>query len=401
MAIEPRSPPRNIALHLRRALGGRAGWGGFAAQLAFVAFIIWLGYEIYSNAQANLQAQRIATGFGFMQNTAGFGVSQSLIPYQESDSYTRVFIVGLLNTLLVSVIGIFLATVLGFIVGLGRLSPNWLVSRLAGGYVELVRNLPLLFQILFWYLAVLATLPSPRQSVSVWDMFFLNNRGVIVPRPVGEPGFEPFVFAILVAILGWIALHVYSRRLLFATGRRLKIWPYVLGLLIALPLASVLVFGKPVTFEMPVLRGFNFAGGSRLIPEFIALLVALSIYTAAFIGEIVRAGVQSVHKGQMEAGASLGLSRGSALRLIVVPQAMRVILPPLTNQYLNLTKNSSLAVAIGYPDLVSVFAGTTLSQTGQAIEIIAITMGVYLLISLVTSAIMNFYNWRISRSLAR
>jgi general L-amino acid transport system permease protein len=401
MAIEPRSPPRNIALHLRRALGGRAGWGGFAAQLAFVAFIIWLGYEIYSNAQANLQAQRIATGFGFMQNTAGFGVSQSLIPYQESDSYTRVFIVGLLNTLLVSVIGIFLATVLGFIVGLGRLSPNWLVSRLAGGYVELVRNLPLLFQILFWYLAVLATLPSPRQSVSVWDMFFLNNRGVIVPRPVGEPGFEPFVFAILVAILGWIALHVYSRRLLFATGRRLKTWPYVLGLLIALPLASVLVFGKPVTFEMPVLRGFNFTGGSRLIPEFIALLVALSIYTAAFIGEIVRAGVQSVHKGQMEAGASLGLSRGLALRLIVVPQAMRVILPPLTNQYLNLTKNSSLAVAIGYPDLVSVFAGTTLSQTGQAIEIIAITMGVYLLISLVTSAIMNFYNWRISRSLAR
>ncbi len=275
------------------------------------------------------------------------------------------------------------------------------MSRLAGGYVELVRNLPLLFQILFWYLAVLATLPSPRQSVSVLDMFFLNNRGVIVPRPVGEPGFEPFVFAILAAILGWIALHVYSRRLLFATGRRLKIWPYVLGLLIALPLASVLVFGKPVTFEMPVLRGFNFAGGSRLIPEFIALLVALSIYTAAFIGEIVRAGVQSVHKGQMEAAASLGLPRGSALRLIVVPQAMRVILPPLTNQYLNLTKNSSLAVAIGYPDLVSVFAGTTLSQTGQAIEIIAITMGVYLLISLVTSAIMNFYNWRISRSLAR
>jgi general L-amino acid transport system permease protein len=388
-------------LHLRRALGGRAGWGGFAAQLAFIAFVIWLGYEIYSNAQANLQAQRIATGFGFMQNTAGFGVSQSLIPYQESDSYTRVFIVGLLNTLLVSVIGIFLATVLGFIVGLGRLSPNWLVSRLAGGYVELIRNLPLLFQILFWYLAVLATLPSPRQSVSVLDMFFLNNRGLIVPRPVDEAGFEPFVFAILAAILGSIALHVYSRRLLFATGRRLKTWPYVLGLLIGLPLISVLIFGRPVTFETPVLRGFNFAGGSRLIPEFIALLVALSIYTAAFIGEIVRAGVQSVHKGQMEAGASLGLSRGAALRLIVVPQAMRVILPPLTNQYLNLTKNSSLAVAIGYPDLVSVFAGTTLSQTGQAIEIIAITMGVYLFISLVTSAIMNFYNWRISRSLAR
>jgi general L-amino acid transport system permease protein len=401
MAIEPRKPPRHLGLQLRRALGGRAGWGGFAAQLAFVAFVIWLGYEIYSNAQANLQAQRIATGFGFLQNTAGFGINQTLVPYTESDSYWRVFTVGLMNTLLVSIIGIFFATILGFIVGLGRLSPNWLVSRLAGGYVELVRNLPLLFQILFWYLAVLATLPSPRQSASIFDMFYLNNRGVIVPRPIGEAGFEPFVFALLAAVLAWIGLAVYSRRLLFATGRRLKVWPYGLGLLIVLPLTSVLIFGKPVTFEMPVLRGFNFAGGSRLIPEFVALLLALSIYTAAFIGEIVRAGVLSVHKGQMEAGASLGLARGATLRLIVVPQAMRVILPPLTNQYLNLTKNSSLAVAIGYPDLVSVFAGTTLSQTGQAIEIIAITMGVYLLISLVTSALMNFYNWRISRSLAR
>jgi general L-amino acid transport system permease protein len=401
MAVEPRKPPRNLVMQLRRALGGRAGWGGFVAQLAFVAFVVWLGYEIYSNAQANLQAQRIATGFGFMENTAGFAVGQTLIPYQESDSYFRVFIVGLLNTLLVSVIGIFFATVIGFIVGLGRLSPNWLVARLAGGYVELIRNLPLLFQILFWYLAVLSTLPSTRQSISLFGTIFINNRGLVVPRPIGEPGFEPFVLAVLVAIVGSIGLSLYSRRLLFATGRWLRVWPYVLGMLIGLPLLTVLIFGKPVTFEFPALRGFNFAGGSHLIPEFVALLVALSIYTAAFIGEIVRAGVLSVHKGQMEAGSSLGLTRGANLRLIVVPQAMRVILPPLTNQYLNLTKNSSLAVAIGYPDLVSVFAGTTLSQTGQAIEIIAITMGVYLLISLVTSAIMNFYNWRISRSLAR
>jgi len=401
MAIEPRKPPRNIGLHLRRALGGRAGWGGFAAQLAFVAFVIWLGYEIYSNAQANLQAQRIATGFGFLNNTAGFAVSQALIPYQESDTYFRVFIVGLLNTLMVSVLGIIFATLIGFIVGLGRLSPNWLVARLSGGYVELIRNLPLLFQILFWYLAVLATLPNPRQSVSLFGTVFLNKRGLIVPRPVGEPGFEPFVFAALLGILGSIALAVYNRRRLYATGHRMKIWPYVLGMLIGLPLVSALIFGKPVTFEMPVLRGLNFGTGSRLIPEFVALLLALSTYTAAFIAEIVRAGVLSVHKGQMEAGSSLGLSRGATLRLIVVPQALRVILPPLTNQYLNLTKNSSLAVGIGYPDLVSVFAGTTLSQTGQAIEIIAITMGVYLLISLVTSAIMNFYNWRISRSLAR
>lgn len=401
MAIEPRKPPRNLGLHVRRALGGRAGWGGFAAQLAFVAFVIWLGYEIYSNAQANLRAQRIATGFGFLQQTAGFATSQHLIPYQESDTYLRVFFVGLLNTLVVSIIGIVFATIIGFVIGLGRLSPNWLVSRLSGAYVEVVRNLPLLFQLLFWYLAVLATLPAPRQSLSILDTVFVNSRGVIVPKPVGEPGFEPFVFALLAAILGSIILRVYSRRRLFATGHRMTIWPWVLGMLIGLPLISTFIFGKPVTFEMPVLRGFNFATGSRLIPEFVALLLALSTYTAAFIAEIVRAGVLSVHKGQMEAGASLGLSRGATLRLIVVPQALRVILPPLTNQYLNLTKNSSLAVAIGYPDLVSVFAGTTLSQTGQAIEIIAITMGVYLLISLITSALMNFYNWRLGRSLAR
>ncbi len=238
-------------------MAGAPDGAGFAAQLAFVAFVIWLGYEIYSNAQANLQAQRIATGFGFLNNTAGFGVSQALIPYQESDTYLRVFIVGLLNTLLVSVIGIFFATILGFIVGLGRLSPNWLVARLAGGYVELIRNLPLLFQILFWYLAVLATLPSPRQSVSLFGTIFLNDRGLIVPRPVGEPGFEPFVFALLLAILGSIGLSVYNRRRLYATGHRLKIWPYVLGMLIGLPLISALIFGKPVTFEMPVLRGFE------------------------------------------------------------------------------------------------------------------------------------------------
>jgi len=289
--------------------------------------------------------------------------------------------------------------VIGFVVALGRLSPNWLLSRISGGYVELIRNLPLLFQILFWYLAVLAALPNPRQSISVFGLFFLSNRGLVVPKPIADPGLEPFALAILAAIIAASLLRDYARRALFESGRVITIWPYVLGLLIGLPLLSALIFGKPVTFEIPELKGFNFSGGSRLIPEFVALTLAISMYTASFIAEIVRAGIQSVHKGQMEAGASLGLSRGSTLRLIVVPQALRVILPPLTNQYLNLTKNSSLAVAIGYPDLVSVFAGTTLSQTGQAIEIIAITMGVYLLISLVTSAIMSFYGWRIGRSL--
>jgi general L-amino acid transport system permease protein len=400
MSIEPRLPPSQLAAKLRRGLGGGAGWGGFVLQILFVAALVWICYEIVANARANLQAQRITAGFGFLANTAGFDVSQNLIPYSGSDPYTRVFLVGLLNTLLVSIIGIFFATVIGFLVALGRLSPNWLLSRISGGYVELVRNLPPLFQILFWYLAVLAALPNPRQGISLFGSFFLSNRGFVIPKPIGNPGFEPFVLAIVIAVVGSLLLRRYARKQLFDHGRMIRIWPYVLGMLVGLPLVSSLVFGAPVKFEIPELKGFNFSGGSRVIPEFVALTLALSTYTAAFIAEIVRAGIQSVHKGQMEAGSSLGLQRGSTLRLIVVPQAMRVILPPLTNQYLNLTKNSSLAVAIGYPDLVSVFAGTTLSQTGQAIEIIGITMGVYLLISLVTSALMSFYGWRIGRSMS-
>jgi general L-amino acid transport system permease protein len=399
MSIEPRPPPPQFVARLRHALGGRAGWSGFAFQLLFVAALAWIGYEIAVNVRANLEQQRITSGFGFLNNTAGFDVSQNLIPYSGSDTYTRVFLVGLINTLVVAVIGIFFATVIGFIVALGRLSPNWLLARISGGYVELIRNLPLLFQILFWYLAVLAALPNPRQSISLFGTFFLSNRGFVIPKPIGNAGFEPFAIALLIGVVASLLLRRYARRQLFESGRLITIWPYVLGLLIGLPLVTALVFGAPVRFEIPELKGFNFSGGSRLIPEFVALTLALSLYTAAFIAEIVRAGILSVHRGQMEAGSSLGLSRGSTLRLIVVPQALRVILPPLTNQYLNLTKNSSLAVAIGYPDLVSVFAGTTLSQTGQAIEIIGITMGVYLLISLVTSALMSLYGWRISRSL--
>jgi len=399
MSNEPRKPPPQIALKLKRALGGKAGWTGLAVQIAFAAILAWIAYEIVTNARANLETQHIASGFGFLRNTAGFDVSQNLIPYSGSDTYTRVFLVGLLNTLLVAVIGIFFATVIGFIIALCRLSPNWLLSRVGGIYVEVIRNLPVLFQLLFWYLAVLAALPGPRQSLSLFGTFFLSNRGLVIPRPIGEAGLDPFLAAIAVGIAGSLVLRHYARRALFERGQMIRIWPYVLGLLVGVPLVTMLVFGVPFTFELPQLKGFNFAGGSRVIPELVALVVALSTYTAAFIAEIVRAGITSVHKGQMEAGSSLGLSRGTTLRLIVVPQAMRVIIPPLTNQYLNLTKNSSLAVAIGYPDLVSVFAGTALSQTGQAIEIIAITMGVYLALSLITSAIMSFYNWRLSRSL--
>ena len=380
-------------------LGGKAGWNGVILQILFVAVLVWVGYEIVANARSNLAAQRITSGFGFLNNTAGFDVNQALISYSGSDSYSRVLLVGILNTLLVSVIGIVLSTILGFLVALGRLSPNVLLSRVSGAYVELIRNLPLLFQILLWYLAVLSALPGPRQSISLFSTFFLNNRGFIVPRPIEEPGLTPFLIALGAAIVVSLGLRYYARRELFVRGHAMRIWPYVLGLLVGLPLMAMLMFGVPVAFEVPVLKGFNFAGGSRIIPELVALTVALTMYTASFIAEVVRGGILSVHKGQMEAGLSLGLSRGTVLRLIVVPQALRVILPPLTNQYLNLTKNSSLAVAIGYPDLVSVFAGTTMSQTGQAIEIIAITMGVYLAISLITSAMMSFYSWRLGKRL--
>jgi general L-amino acid transport system permease protein len=399
MSTEARKPPPQIALKIRRLLGGKAGWNGVAVQFAFAAILGWIGYEIVSNARANLENQHIAAGFGFLRNNAGFDVNQTLISYTGSDTFLRVFVVGLLNTLIVSVVGIFFATLIGFIVALCRLSPNWLLSRVGEIYVEIIRNLPLLFQILFWYLAVVAALPAPRQSIALFGSFFLNNRGLIIPRPLGEPGLLPFLVALIVAIAASLAVHAYARRELFVKGHAMRIWPYVLALLIGLPLFSAIIFGPPVAFEVPVLKGFNFAGGSRVIPEFVALTLALSMYTASFIAEVIRAGILSVHKGQMEAGLSLGLHRGAVLRLIVVPQALRVILPPLTNQYLNLTKNSSLAVAIGYPDLVSVFAGTALNQTGQAIEIIAITMGVYLALSLVTSAIMSIYGWRLGKRL--
>lgn len=399
MSTEARKPPLQIALKIRRLLGGKTGWNGVAVQFAFAAVLGWIAYEIISNARANLENQHIAAGFGFLANNAGFDVNQTLISYTGSDTFLRVFVVGLLNTLVVSVVGIVFATLIGFIVALCRLSPNWLVSRVGEIYVEIIRNLPLLFQILFWYLAVLAALPNPRQSISMLGIAFISNRGLVIPSPIGQGGLLPFLAMLALGIIASLGLRSYARRALFQAGRVIRIWPYVLGFLFGLPLVTMLLFGLPFTVELPQLKGFNFAGGARVIPEFVALTLALSTYTAAFIAEIVRAGILSVHKGQMEAGASLGLSRGSTLRLIVVPQAMRVIVPPLTNQYLNLTKNSSLAVAIGYPDLVSVWAGTSLSQTGQAIEIITMTMGVYLLISLITSGVMSIYGWRLNRSL--
>jgi general L-amino acid transport system permease protein len=364
-------------------------------QFAMLGALLWVGYEIALNAKANLEAQRIASGLGFLQNTAGFGVNQSLIAYSETDTYRRVFLVGLLNTLLVSGLGIVIATILGFIIGIARLSPNWLVARLAGGYVELIRNLPLLFQILFWYLAVLGTLPGPRQSISIFGEVFLSNRGIIVPAPVFGPGGGYVLAAFALGVLATSVLARWARRRQEVTGQQFPVARAGMALVVGLPLIAFIAAGFPIGFEKPELRGFNFVGGVRLFPEFIALLIALSTYTAAFIAEVVRAGILAVSRGQTEAALALGFRRAPLLRLIVVPQALRVIVPPLTNQYLNLTKNSSLGVAIGYPELFAVFAGTTLNQTGQAIEIIGITMAVYLAISLITSLLMNWYNARI------
>jgi general L-amino acid transport system permease protein len=387
--IQRASAPPRVAVYNRPKV--RA----FLYQLALLALALWLGYEFILNAKANLAAQRITSGFGFLDQTAGFSVNQSLIPYNESDTYGRVFLVGLLNTLLVAGLGIVLATILGFVIGIARLSPNWLVARLAGAYVELIRNLPLLFQILFWYLAVLGALPGPRQSISLFGEVFLNNRGIIVPAPTAGEGAGVVAVAGAVGIIATLALRSWARRRQARTGEQFPVFWIGCAVIIGLPLAALAATGFPIGFQKPELRGFNFVGGLRLIPEFVALLIALTTYTAAFIAEVVRAGVLAVPRGQTEAASALGLRRGLTLRLIVVPQALRVIVPPLTNQYLNLTKNSSLAVAVGYPDLFAVFAGTALNQTGQAIEIIAITMAVYLVISLLTSALMNWYNARL------
>jgi general L-amino acid transport system permease protein len=389
MATEARAPAR-VALHNDPRLRG------IFYQLVLFAVVLWLGYEFVINARDNLRAARIATGFGFLDNTAGFSISQTLIPYTESDTYGRVLVVGLLNTLLVAVIGIVLATILGFMVGIARLSPNWLLARLAGAYVELIRNLPLLFQILFWYLAVLGALPGPRQSISVFGEVFISNRGLFIPRPLYDDAFVWVVAAFVVGVVASIAVRIWARRRQEATGAQFPVLWTALVLVIGLPLVALIATGFPISFETPALRGFNFVGGIRVIPEFVALLLALVTYTAAFIAEIVRAGILAVSHGQTEAAYSLGLRPGPTLRLVVIPQALRVIIPPLTSQYLNLTKNSSLAVSIGYPDLFAVFAGTTLNQTGQAIEIIAITMLVYLAISLFTSLLMNWYNARMA-----
>ena len=348
------------------------------------------------NARSNMAARGIPTDFGFWNRTAGFDVNQTLIPFNATYSYGRAFLVGLLNTLLVAAIGIVFATILGFAIGAARLSQSWLVARLATIYVETLRNVPLLLQLLFWYNAVLSPLPGPRQSIPIFKLAFLNNRGLFVPEPVPLAGFDYVPLAFVAGIVLAILFTVAARKRQRDTGRQWPVGTVCTGLVLGLPLLVYLAMGRPLEWSVPVLKGFNFFGGLRLTPEFVALVFALVLYTASFIAEIVRGGILSVSHGQTEAARALGLDPGPTRRLVVMPQAMRVIIPPLTNQYLNLTKNSSLAVFIGFPDLVQVFAGTVLNQTGAAVQVIGITMAVYLVISLVTATAMNFYNSRMA-----
>jgi general L-amino acid transport system permease protein len=365
-------------------------------QLGLAIFLVFFFWWIVDNAITNLQRANIASGFGFLRSRSGFEILTSLIPFSSDMSYGRAFIVGLINTIYVAILGIIFATIVGFIVGIARLSPNWIIRQIATVYVEFFRNIPLLLQLLFWYKAVLSVLAGPKQSLSIFGIAYLSNRGLVFTKPTIEPGAGAVGIAFLVAIAVCVVASKWASNRHLATGLRPHVYRYMPLILIGLPLVVGLASGTHFGLSVPELAGFNFRGGATVTPEFLALMLGLSIYTAAFIAEIVRAGILAVSHGQTEAALSLGLDRSKTLRLIIVPQALRVIIPPLTNQYLNLTKNSSLAVAIGYPDLVSVFAGTVLNQTGQAVEVIMMTMAVYLTLSLVTSAFMNWFNSRIA-----
>jgi general L-amino acid transport system permease protein len=364
-------------------------------QVAVIGGVALLGAYLVSNTLANLASRNIATGFGFLGREAGFGVSESLIEYSPADSYARVLLVGLLNTLKVSVVGIVLATIIGTIAGIARLSRNWLVARFASVYVEGLRNIPVLLQLFFWYALISELLPGPRQALNPLPGVFLSARGLKFPEPVWQTTHLLMFIAVLVGIAAAWMIGRWARTRRERSGQLFPSIQVGLALVLGLPLLVWILGGAPRAMNVPELRGFNFVGGFTVTPEFTALLVGLVLYTGTFIAEIVRGGILAVAHGQTEAGLALGLSRGQLLRLIILPQALRVIIPPLTSQYLNLTKNSSLAVAIGYPDLVST-ANTAINQTGQAVEGIAIIMAVYLTVSLSISTFMNWYNRRIA-----
>jgi general L-amino acid transport system permease protein len=364
---------------------------GIAYQIVFVAAVAGFIAFIVHNTLANIGRQNIATGFGFLHREAAFGIGESLIAYSPADTYARALLVGLTNTLHVAALGVVLATILGTLMGLARLSSNWLVAKLARIYVEIFRNIPLPLQLFFWWAVLDKMAPGPRQAWQILPDVFVSNRGIIYPVPLANPAYKWVVIALGIGIAVAIAINRWAKRRQAATGRQFPTGWVALALIIGLPAALFLGAGAPLRLDVPVLRGFNFSGGDVVSPEFAALLIGLVVYTGTFICEIVRAGILAVNWGQSEAAMALGLRSGQRMRLVVLPQALRVIVPPMTSQYLSLTKNSSLAVIIGYPDLVSV-ANTTMNQTGQAIEAIAIIMAVYLFLSLAISLGMNLYN---------
>ncbi len=355
--------------------------------LALILFVWW----IVDNTIANLSRSNTASGFGFLKSRAGFDVGQSLIEYSSDSTYGRALVVGFLNTILVAVTGIITATIIGFLVGIGRLSRNWLIAKICTVYVEVFRNIPPLLVIFFWYQGVLAVLPQPRDSIELPFSMFLNNRGLAFPKAMFGEGSWMIAVAFLIAIVAAFLVNNWSTKRQMATGQQFPVLLTAIGLIIGLPLITFLALGAPVTFDYPVEGKFNLTGGSVIGPEFMSLYLALSFYTASFIAEIVRGGIKAVAKGQVEAAAALGIQPSLTTRLVVVPQALRIIIPPLTSQYLNLTKNSSLAIAVGYSDLVAA-GGTILNQTGQAIEVVTIWMVVYLTLSLSTSMFMNWFN---------
>jgi general L-amino acid transport system permease protein len=382
-------PPRGPAWWTNRRIRG------YLYQGLVLGGVVLIAAYLIDNTLANLERRSIATGFGFLGREAGFGIGESLIDYSPADTYLRALAVGLLNTLKVSLLGIVLATLVGTLAGIARLSHNWLLARLAGLYVEGLRNIPLLLQLFFWYALVTEGLPLPREALSPLPGVFLSARGLRFPVPVWELTHLAMLAALLGGLLGAWLLGRWARRRRERTGRGFPVFAAGLALILGAPLVVYLLGGAPTDLSIPALRGFNFSGGLAVSPELAALLIGLVLYTGTFVAEIVRGGILAVSHGQTEAGLALGLRRGQVLRLVVLPQALRVIIPPLTSQYLNLTKNSSLAVAIGYPDLVSV-ANTAINQTGQAVEGVAILMSVYLTISLSISAFMGWYNRRIA-----
>ncbi|RLA06481.1 MAG: amino acid ABC transporter permease [Gammaproteobacteria bacterium] len=360
--------------------------------ITLLVVVLFLSY-ITNNVFNNIEQRGITTGFGFFNQNASFGIAESAIEYNDTTStYFTAFLVGLINTLIVSFAGIFFASIIGLIVGIARLSKNYIIAKLSGFYIELFRNIPILLQILFWYNVVLAALPSPKQSISLAGDIFLNNRGFYIPRPIFESGFLFVLIAIILSIVLIYFINRFANKKFDNTGKETPVLLIGFAIIIILPLLTYFISGSPLSFEIPALKGFNYVGGLNYSPEFLALTFALSIYTATYIAEAIRSGIEAVAKGQKEAAKSLGLSPYKSLKIVILPQAIRIAIPPIINQYLNLVKNSSLATAIGYPELFTVFAGTALTQTGQAIEIIFITMLVYLFISLSISLVLNIVN---------